>query len=209
MSLVAKKTKQQVVTELRCEEILDAARRLFSRRGFRDVGIDEIAAEAGLAKATVYQYFPSKQDIYLEALRIGVGELVDRTEREMKAAVGTRAKIEAFVRTRLEYLDQHRDFFAVYNSEFGNLTHPATLNSEFRKMYRRQFESLEKVVEQGMAQGELAPASANVLTVLIYESTRGLMLHHSLGWSHSSVEEQIANLMRVVWDGVGKKGSKR
>ena len=209
MSLVAKKTKQQVVTELRCEEILDAARRLFSRRGFQDVGIDEIAAEAGLAKATVYQYFPSKQDIYLEALRIGVRELVDRTEAQMKLTTGTRAKIEAFIRTRLEYLDQHRDFFAVYHSEFGNLTHPATLNSEFRRMYRRQFELLEKVIEQGAAQGEFAKVPAGVLTTLIYESTRGLMLHHSLGWSSTSVEEQVMSLMQIVWDGVGKKGSKR
>ena len=84
----------------------------------------------------------------------------------MKAAVGTRAKIEAFVRTRLAYLDQHRDFFAVYHSEFGNLTHPATLNSEFRRMYRRQFELLEKVIEQDtFDESAIRSASAEVAAV--------------------------------------------
>jgi AcrR family transcriptional regulator len=86
-----KRTKQEVVAEFRCSEILDAARAVFSKRGFNDVTVDEIAAEAGLAKATVYQYFPSKQDIYLAALRAGVHELLERTETAMDAAQGTRA----------------------------------------------------------------------------------------------------------------------
>lgn len=209
MSLVSKKTKQQVVTELRCSEILDAARRLFSRRSFQEVTIDEIAAEAELAKATVYQYFPSKQDIYLEALRVGIRELLDLTEAEMKSAVGAKAKIEAFIRTRLGYLQQHRDFFAVYHSEFGNLIHPAALNQEFRKLYRRQFDLLESVIAQGVERGELSAVAPNVMATMIYEATRGLMLHHSLGWSDTPVEQQVTGLMQILCEGACKKGGKR
>src|ERR1700704_6531997 len=105
------RTKQQVVTEFRCSEILDAARKVFSKRGFRDTTVDDIAAAAGLAKATVYQYFPSKQEIYLEALREGAVELIERTRRQMEAARDIRAKLESFVRTRLDYLEEHREFF--------------------------------------------------------------------------------------------------
>src|SRR5579862_4343056 len=178
-----KRTRHEVLTEFRSSEIVDAARELFSKRGFDAVTIDEIAVAAGMAKATVYQYFPSKQDIYLAALRMGAQELLAMTEAAMEKAQGAAAKVEAFVRTRLEYLRRNHEFFAVYHSEFGNLTHPAGLNREFRTLYRRQFDRLRSVIEEGVRSGEFPGISSEVLAICIYEATRGLMLHHSLGWS--------------------------
>ena len=45
------------------ERLLDTAYELFSQRGIRDVGIDELIERAGVAKATLYRYFPSKNDL--------------------------------------------------------------------------------------------------------------------------------------------------
>lgn len=45
------------------ERILEAAHDLISRRGVRDVGIDEVIGQAGVAKATLYRHFPSKDDL--------------------------------------------------------------------------------------------------------------------------------------------------
>ena len=50
------------------ERILDTAYDLFSRRGVRDVGVDEVIASAGVAKATLYRHFPSKDDLVLAFL---------------------------------------------------------------------------------------------------------------------------------------------
>jgi AcrR family transcriptional regulator len=50
------------------ERILDTAYELFSRRGIRDVGIDEIIARAGVAKATLYRHFASKDDLVVAFL---------------------------------------------------------------------------------------------------------------------------------------------
>jgi AcrR family transcriptional regulator len=50
------------------ERILDTAYQLFSRRGVRDVGIDEVIERAGVAKATLYRHFPSKNDLVLAFL---------------------------------------------------------------------------------------------------------------------------------------------
>ena len=105
------RTKQQVVAEFRCTEILEAARKVFSKKGFANVTVDEIAEAAGLTKATVYQYFPSKQEIYLTALRAGVSELAERTERCMALATGgIQNKVETFIRTRLQFLYENREF---------------------------------------------------------------------------------------------------
>ena len=50
------------------ERILDTAYELFSRRGVRDVGVDEVIESAGVAKATLYRHFPSKDDLVLAFL---------------------------------------------------------------------------------------------------------------------------------------------
>jgi AcrR family transcriptional regulator len=50
------------------ERILATAYDLFSRRGIRDVGIDEVIERAGVAKATLYRHFPSKDDLVMAFL---------------------------------------------------------------------------------------------------------------------------------------------
>lgn len=50
------------------ERILDSAYELFSHRGVRGVGVDEVIADAGVAKATLYRHFPSKNKLVLAFL---------------------------------------------------------------------------------------------------------------------------------------------
>ena len=50
------------------QRILDSAYLLFSRRGIRDVGIDEVIDRANVAKATLYRHFRSKDDLVLAFL---------------------------------------------------------------------------------------------------------------------------------------------
>ena len=51
------------------ERILESAYELFSRRGIRSVGVDEVIARAKVAKATLYRHFPSKDDLVLAFLQ--------------------------------------------------------------------------------------------------------------------------------------------
>ncbi|MBC8087355.1 MAG: TetR/AcrR family transcriptional regulator [Phycisphaerae bacterium] len=51
------------------DRLLNAAHDLFYRRGIRNVGIDEVIAAAGVAKASLYKHFPSKDELVAECLR--------------------------------------------------------------------------------------------------------------------------------------------
>jgi AcrR family transcriptional regulator len=51
--------------EIRREEILDAAQRLFLRQGVGSTTIDDVAAGADVAKGTIYLHFPSKQELLI------------------------------------------------------------------------------------------------------------------------------------------------
>jgi TetR/AcrR family transcriptional regulator, transcriptional repressor for nem operon len=50
------------------KKIVQSARRLFNRRGFENVSVDQIMAAAGLTRGGFYSYFKSKSDLYVEAL---------------------------------------------------------------------------------------------------------------------------------------------
>jgi AcrR family transcriptional regulator len=198
------KTKQNVVSEFRCSEILEAARGVFARKGFNAATVDDIAQAAGLAKGTVYLYFPSKREIYLETVRQGSLALQDEVRHSMESASDTAGKIRAFIHTRLCYADRNRDFVRIYYTEFSNmLIHPQPVRSEFQDLYTRQADALARVLEEGMARRELRKADSLALARIIYDTSRGLIAQRLLGLSDASVEQDSTILFDLIWKGVG------
>lgn len=61
MTALPKRQQNRIFRERR---ILDAALKIFSEKGFVGASMDDIAAEAGLTKPTLYQYFPSKDELF-------------------------------------------------------------------------------------------------------------------------------------------------
>ena len=53
----------------RRDEILRTATDLFSEKGYHELTMEEIAEEIGVSKGTIYNYFSSKENLYLEILR--------------------------------------------------------------------------------------------------------------------------------------------
>ena len=196
-----KKSKHDVVCEFRCGEILEAARKVFARKGFENATMDEIAEAAGVAKGTVYLYFPSKRDVYLEALRCGFADLTEETMRTMEAAPTAAEKIRAYVTARVHYAEQNRDFVAIYHAEFGNMR-PACLNKEFRALYLRQTKALGEVLRQAAEQGQIRPVRPDAAGFIVYEITRGLVTQRLLGCSKGTAEEDIELLFDLIWNGL-------
>lgn len=68
------------------ERIIDTSYELFTRRGICDVGVDEVVTKAGVAKATLYRHFSSKEDLVLAFMErraeLWTNEVIDRQPRE-------------------------------------------------------------------------------------------------------------------------------
>ncbi|HUN48310.1 MAG TPA: helix-turn-helix domain-containing protein [Stellaceae bacterium] len=67
------------------ERILATADRLFSRQGIRAVGVDTIAAEAGISKRTLYNHYPAKEALVVAHLRRRYGALTHADDRLVDA----------------------------------------------------------------------------------------------------------------------------
>lgn len=199
--LAWKKTKHEVICEFRSTEILRAACGVFARQGFEGATVDDIANAAGLAKGTVYVYFPSKRELYRKAIEQGIAGLIAATEQSMQAAPAAVDKIQAFVGARLRFAEENRDFMALYQAEFGNLR-PSHNDKELKHFYGQQVASLEAALAEAVRQGQVRAMRAGSAAFFVYELTSALVTQRLLGWSRASVDEDVRLLCNLIWKGL-------
>jgi AcrR family transcriptional regulator len=92
----------------RREQILDAAFHTFTRRGYRDTAVDEIAAAADTSKGGVYFHFPTKEAIFRELMRTTADRLAGKVEQSVAEQTDPIAKADAALRTVLVTFAGHR-----------------------------------------------------------------------------------------------------
>lgn len=101
------------------QEILSAALRLFSARGFHDVSMQEIAAEAEFATGTLYHFFPSKEALFNELVR-DCGERITNAFVAALDAPGIEAeRLANYFRLLPSQLAEHAPFIRLYILEMG------------------------------------------------------------------------------------------
>ncbi len=123
---------QEKVAALKREQILQAARSVFAEKGFHRATIKEIAARAGVADGTVYNYFANKN-----ALLLGLLDWINQSDRrESDFQQLQEGNTEAFVR---EYTRQRFAFLGGEGLKLFQAILPEILaNAELRSLYREK-----------------------------------------------------------------------
>ncbi|HEV2487899.1 MAG TPA: TetR/AcrR family transcriptional regulator [Terracidiphilus sp.] len=190
------KTKQQVVSEFRRAEIVDAARTVFARRGFAFGIMDEIAKEAGVAKGTLYLYFRSKTEIYKAVLDHDMKTLKQSTLDRIDVAKGLQEKIRAFAFARLERAEANKEFFRIMDSESGSLTYT---RSQYRDWLREPVHRLADAIETASEQGEIRRQDPEKTAWLIADMTRGTIQRRLLTQSEAPPAVDAEFLLGFIW----------
>lgn len=86
------------------EILFKTAARLFYQHGYRAVGVDTIAAEAGIGKMTLYRHYPSKDDLIVAFLRQNNADFWEYFEASTKDAPTGREKLLAFFESLQAYV---------------------------------------------------------------------------------------------------------
>lgn len=143
-------------TEGRRRDILAAAETLFSKHGYFKTNMADIAEAAQFALGTVYRFFKSKEDIYISLVEAKIEAFVAVMTTRVAAAATPTQKIEALIRTKLEYFERNRDFFRIYVAEWAGFewTVKSALGERVWKRYQEQIDLAAELIREGIRTGE-------------------------------------------------------
>lgn len=201
---VSGRTKKDILSDFRRSELLIAARAVFGKKGFHDASIEEIAEMAEVAKGTVYLYYKSKRELYMEALRFGVESL----NKELKAHADQPGSCLQILRVlteiKLAFFEEHRDFFRIYYSELGNLPrHPSGI-AMVRDLYAEQASVFEQLLRNGIRRREVRNLDVEKMALAIADVTRGIATQRLLGTSKTERQTDVDFVVNLIWKGIAR-----
>ena len=117
--------RRRLSAEERRAAILDAALAVFSARGYHPSSIDDIAREAGISKALIYEHFDSKQGLYADLLERNAAELFQRLETAIGAvqADSGAARLATGLDAFFAFVEERRDAWRIL---FRDVADPET-----------------------------------------------------------------------------------
>jgi AcrR family transcriptional regulator len=195
-------TKKEVVSEFRRAGILKAARKVFARHGYDGATMDNVAESCSIAKGTLYLYFKSKRQIYLAVLKEDLQSLREATRLAIASGSSAEDRIRAFITTRFDFCERHRDFFRIYNSDISAIFITAQpMQKDLREFYLEQAHMLAEIIADGIRAGELRDVPAQAAAFAIYDMTRACIARRVLGIH--SVDADAGVLIDLIWKGIG------
>lgn len=151
---------EQARSVSRREKILDAALQVFSRRGFRDTAVDDIASEAETSKGGVYFHFPNKQSIFLALLDHTAHLLRERAEAAMVAEIDPLAKVDAALLIVMRTFASHRSLARLFLVEA--LGAGREFNERMNQMHIEFAELIERHLDEAVVSGRIQPLDTRV-----------------------------------------------
>lgn len=158
--------------DVRREQILDAAARVLVAKGLAEATIADVAADAGIAKGTVYLYFESKAQLLTGLQARYNGDLALRTARLVEGRGDRLARLDAFLS---ELVDYHESQFALHHVLF----HEAALSEP--ESTGPLVALFKRFVEDGVASGEFSSDDPEFSAVFLLSGLHGVLipyLHH-------------------------------
>lgn len=197
--------------ERRPAEIIAAALALFAEKGFAATRIEEIASRAGLSKAAVYLYFPSKAEVFKAAVRETIGATVSHLEVLAADFDGPSDELLSRVVTEICRVVGSTPSGAIPKivlSEAGNF--PDIAQFYATEVVARGLKMIAGIIARGQARGEFASdlgaltpfmIIAPVLTLSMWNHGLGRAVGQPLAW-----EDYAADMVRVLKTGLEGAG---
>ncbi len=101
------------------KKIVDAARHVFSMRGYSNANIRDIANRAGISVGGVYLYFRNKEELYKNLINDGMLDMGRKTEKAMEQARSATQALSNFLKLYLEYGLKHKELILLHIRERG------------------------------------------------------------------------------------------
>jgi TetR/AcrR family transcriptional regulator len=154
--------------------ILDAAQRRFASYGLNKVTMDEIAADIGMGKASLYYYFPNKDELFRAVISREQQAFLRRLGEVGALDAAASAKLRMFTELQLEF------FMELMNLQLVSLQtwlHSRPLFRELKEALQdAEQRQLAEILKAGVAAGEFGPIAIEPCAAAIVHALQGLRL---------------------------------
>lgn len=148
--------------------ILKAATVVFSRKGFHNAKVEEIAEQADVGKGTVYEYFASKKELFLEMILHTHYKYEDMVMQVLPEANTIYEKLQTLFEVTMQFLSRHKEMAQILLAD-----HP-TVNEEVHRVLlkkeRQKVEELSKMLEGAIRRNEIRPVNTSAAALVILGS---------------------------------------
>ncbi|WP_461791143.1 TetR/AcrR family transcriptional regulator [Pseudothermotoga sp.] len=174
------------------EKILEAAKAAFSEKGFDGVSMEEIAQRAGVRKALIYYYFPSKEVLFEEVWNRALEELENHIFREVEGESYYVRKIKMFLRAYIDFVTSRKVLSKVIEKERASVMDESGEGDVWKRLKRRYDAFLNRVaqlIEEGKKSELINPELDSQTTARLI--TEALVATASSGSAVQSIESFI------------------
>ena len=185
--------RKQEEREFRKKRIIDAALAVFDRYGIEKTTIGEIADEAGFGKATLYYYYPSKDDVYIAIMSKGGKSLWEEIEEATITDKPPKKKIFEILQQICKIVNKDKN---LYKFLFTAPSHiQGTSKLPWKTYQERLYSILQAIIDKGCTNGDFI----NLKPEIIMQAIGGLFHEMVLGdkdnLSEYDFELMISNLL--------------
>lgn len=156
------------------KQILAAARRIFAASGYYQARVEDIAREAGIGKGTVYEYFTSKEELYLEMLLEIADSYVSGLAEVLGQPGDLREKLLGIGRHLRDFLLEHGQLARMF------LQDPGPVNRKLQKhLFRIRRDTVQQVKEllaAGVAAGQTRLVDTDMAARFFLAGLAGVLL---------------------------------
>jgi AcrR family transcriptional regulator len=160
-------------------EILKAARELFLAKGFRETTLDEIAHAAEFGKGTLYNYFSSKEDLFLGILKQALEEMSEIARASTTVSGDVRQKLHQYARDMIQYVKDNGELLHIVYHELdrGNSPLDSTRLRQIIGDTESAWDMLAEPLAEEIRKGTMREGDARQLVMLFDGMLRGFCSH--------------------------------
>lgn len=165
-------------------QILDAAIDVFARKGINDFKIIEIAETAGVGKGTIYEYFPSKDDIIVGCFTYFTTKYNGYMQAQLADIADPVEMLKRLVAATFEFCFAERKLFNTIFDFYaaGIPRHDGkSLLTELSPMYKGLIAWIKSIVDIGISQGQIKATDSQAAASAIMATLDGIFFQIALG----------------------------
>lgn len=185
----------ETLGEERREQILNAAAVVFAQRGFHAARMDDVAAEAGVSKGTLYWYFEGKDDLIQSLLDRMLAQELAQAETFLEMDITARAKLDRLMDLVIEDVVRMKPLMPILFEFFSLMMRRNKVKQVLGGYYRSYLEALTPIIEQGVERGEFLSVDPLDIAIAIGTTVEGTIFL----WS---ALPEVVDLERHIREGV-------